>query len=87
MSTLINVCLVAVGLVNLGPVLGMLSAPKMEQAYSISLARKKKCGRFSPQAPSPALSLGIPYEAVGFAGVAPACGPQRPKVPAERPAC
>ena len=38
MSTLITLCLVVVGLVNFVPVLGMISAPRMEKAYSVSLA-------------------------------------------------
>ena len=38
MSWLITLCLVVVGLVNFAPVLGIISASKMEKAYSIRLA-------------------------------------------------
>ena len=38
MSKLYILCLVVVGLVNFVPVVGLLSASKLEQAYSVSLA-------------------------------------------------
>ena len=37
MSTLITVCLVIVGLVNVVPVLGIFSASKMEKAYDVRI--------------------------------------------------
>ena len=40
MNQLFTLCLVVVGLINLAPVLGLLSAPKLEQAYSISIPSK-----------------------------------------------
>ena len=40
MSTLITVCLVIVGLVNVVPVLGIFSASKMEKAYDVRIASK-----------------------------------------------
>ena len=40
MSTLITLCLVVVGLVNLAPVLGIFSGSKMEKAYDVRIASK-----------------------------------------------
>ena len=40
MNHLFTLCLVVVGLINFAPVLGMLSAPRLEQAYSISIPSK-----------------------------------------------
>ena len=38
MGKLFTFCLVVVGLINIAPVLGIISAAKLEQAYSVNLA-------------------------------------------------
>ena len=40
MNKAITICLIIVGLINLAPVIGVISAGKLEQAYSVSLASK-----------------------------------------------
>lgn len=37
MNTLLVVCLVVVGLINLAPIIGVLSADKLENAYGVAL--------------------------------------------------
>ena len=40
MNKLSTLCLVVVGLLNVAPVLGLISTPKLERAYAIELASK-----------------------------------------------